>query len=123
MLNAGGLDARLDLTAVPVLEGVEALLADGVRSSLHPANAAFGDRVSPPDDLPPDGADLLYDPQTSGGLVATIPAARAAACVRELRTLGYGQAAVIGTAEAPTAGIPGRIHLLRSPVAAGTGER
>ena len=96
MLRASGADAELDLAALPRLQGADALLARGVRSSLHEANAAFGAALDgiDPHDL---RAALLYDPQTSGGLLASIPAERADECASALAAAGCGAAARIGT--------------------------
>ena len=40
---------------------------------------------------------LVFDPQTSGGLLASIPPEKAADCIQKLQALGYGQSVVIGT--------------------------
>jgi selenophosphate synthase len=37
---------------------------------------------------------LLVDPQTSGGLIAGVPVARAAPCVEALRRLGFDAAEI-----------------------------
>jgi selenide,water dikinase len=40
--------------------------------------------------------DLLFDPQTAGGLLAAVPQASAADLVTALQHAGYAQACVIG---------------------------
>jgi selenide,water dikinase len=97
MTRPSGVDAELDLAALPVLEGAEETSAAGILSSLQPANvrlrralrnqhAALGHPRYP----------LIFDPQTAGGLLASVPAQRAAACLAALRALGYTHAAAIG---------------------------
>jgi selenide, water dikinase len=39
---------------------------------------------------------VLFDPQTSGGILAGVPASGAADCVSELRSAGYPHATVVG---------------------------
>ena len=84
MLRASAMDARLDPDAIPALEGALALLGEGVTSSLHADNvaalAALDDAAQTPTPL----AALLIDPQTAGGLLAGVPAERAAALPRRV---------------------------------------
>ncbi len=97
MTRPSGVDAELDLAALPLLEGAEETVAAGILSSLQPANVRLRRAIR-------DQADwvehprypLLFDPQTAGGLLASVPAERAEACLEALRGLGYARAAVIG---------------------------
>ncbi len=98
MLRSAGLGATVRADAVPLLPGAEALVADGVVSSLQTNNEqALTDfellGASPADAR----VRLLVDPQTSGGLLAAVPAASASACAAALEQAGYPNAAVIGT--------------------------
>ncbi len=89
--EASGVGAVLDPEAVPVMDGAVELAVAGVRSSLFPENRA----VAP--DLAQGGrADLLFDPQTAGGLLAAVPMAEAEGLVAALREAGHDAAAVIG---------------------------
>ena len=107
MLRGGGVDAEIDLAAIPRLPGTDALFERGFRSSLHAANAAFGAALDGLDPGDPRAA-LLFDPQTSGGLLASVPDERAEECASALAAAGCG-AAVIGTFR--TAAPGGRVRV------------
>lgn len=97
MTRAAGVDAELWLDALPVLPGATQTAAAGWLSSLHPANLRV--RSALQDEAGAKGHahfPLLFDPQTAGGLLASVPAQRAPACLSALREAGYGQAAIIG---------------------------
>lgn len=94
MLEAAGTGARLALSDLPLLPGAEALAAAGHGSTLAPANrAALGWRIDAP---PSPRADLLFDPQTGGGLLVALPEAAVEATLRALHAAGE-PAARIGT--------------------------
>ena len=97
MTRPSGVDAELSLSALPVLDGAEDTVAAGILSSLQPANVrlrrALRDQAAWVDS---PRYPLLFDPQTAGGLLASIPADRADACIDALRSAGYAQAATIG---------------------------
>jgi len=98
MLQASVTDAELRLESVPVLEGAEQTVALGIFSSLQVQNVRIRRAIaSVPDVVAHPRFPLLFDPQTSGGLLAGVPEAAAHACVDELNGLGYLASAVIGT--------------------------
>ena len=103
MLNASRARVRLHVERLPALTGALPLLDRGFHSTLHPANEAFASALGGVDS---QGArrSILFDPQTSGGLLASLPADRAAACLERLERAGYDHCAVIGTVLAPRAG-------------------
>jgi selenide,water dikinase len=94
--RGSGLAARLDWDKVPLLPGVLDLVTAGHRTGASSRNwAGYGTRV----DLGRHGdvqRDLLTDPQTSGGLLATCAPAAADAVLDLFRAEGFARAAVIG---------------------------
>ena len=98
MTKPSGVDVELDLGAVPLLDGALETVTEGIFSSLQPQNlrlrrAIRNGAATAEDPRTP----LLFDPQTAGGLMASVPKERAVDCVDALRDLGYVRAAVIGT--------------------------
>ncbi len=97
MTRPSGVDAEIDLAALPVLEGAEETSAAGILSSLQPANVRLRRALrNQQEALGHPRYPLIFDPQTAGGLLASVPAERAEACLAALRTLGYTHAAAIG---------------------------
>ena len=97
MTKPSGVDAELDLAALPVLEGAEQTSAAGILSSLQPANVRLRRALRNQQEAAshPRYA-LIFDPQTAGGLLASVPPERAEACLKALHALGYEHAAAIG---------------------------
>jgi selenide,water dikinase len=97
LLRASGVGARLSLAALPALPGARALLAAGLRSTFHAQNLAAAAELCDATELEvrPGGA-LLFDPQTSGGLLFGVAPARAAEALAALHAAGDAGAAEIG---------------------------
>ena len=97
MTRPSGVDAELDLAALPVLDGAAETAAAGILSSLQPANVRLRRALRNQEAaLQHPNYPLLFDPQTAGGLLASVPAAAAEACIADLRILGYPKTMRIG---------------------------
>ncbi len=96
MLDASDAGARLNMAAVPLLDGALALSGDGIRSSLFAANSKARHAIENLEAAHRHPVfELLFDPQTAGGLLAAVPGRRAQACVEALRK-HYPRAAIVG---------------------------
>lgn len=101
MLEASGADAVLDPAALPLLEGARAVVAEGIESSLAPANRRRLDALlGGTPGLDQEVSALLADPQTAGGLLAGLSGDKAEACLETLWQGGDPAAAIIGAVEA-----------------------
>ena len=100
--RASGCGADLVLDAVPLLEGAEALLEQGVSSSLHAANRAYaGEWMAVADGPAGPRREALFDPQTAGGLLAAVAPDQADAVLAALARDGIAAARIGTTTEGP----------------------
>jgi len=103
MTRSSEKSVEISLNSLPILEGALEMIKAGIFSSLQEQNVRLRRAIKDP------GGNgykklrehkhypLLFDPQTSGGLLAAIPAASAEACLSELHELGYPVSVVVGS--------------------------
>ncbi len=106
MARGAELLVELDVDAVPLLPGAEALARAGVRTGAAGRNwASYGAAVQPFAGLADWRRDLLCDPQTSGGLLVAVAAEEAEAVLARVRAAGFARAAVVGRTAAGPVGV------------------
>ena len=98
MAEQSGVDLVLDLSALPLLPGAWTYaLAGMVPGGAERNREAFAPRVDGLDAVDPNWERILFDPQTSGGLLMAIAPSRLPALLGALEAEGVA-AAVIGEA-------------------------
>ena len=97
MVKGSGVAAEVSLSAVPVLPGVRELLEHGVApGGTHRNVSSVNDVVRWDESLTNEDRMLLCDAQTSGGLLMSLPSAKADALVAALREQGAPCAEIVG---------------------------
>ena len=97
MTRASGKSIELNLNTLPVLDGALEMIETGIFSSLQEQNVRLRRAIKDPGELRQHKHfPLLFDPQTSGGLLAAIPAENAEACLLELKNAAYPASVIIG---------------------------
>ena len=79
-----------------VLPGTRQVLKQGIKSTLHDSNAQMLIDFEVSSDVRDADLALLIDPQTSGGLLAAVPASASEDCLSALVESGYKDACVVG---------------------------
>jgi selenide, water dikinase len=97
MTRPSGVDAELSLSALPMLDGAEECVALGIVSSLQGANVRLRRALRNQEEFVQHPRyPLIFDPQTAGGLLASVPADKVQDCMAALRKLGYVHTVAIG---------------------------
>jgi len=108
MARASGCAVELSIDRLPVYPGVVDLARRGIESSLKPQNIRIRHAIVDQEDLAAhENYPLIFDPQTAGGLLASVPPESAQPCLQQLFELGYPQAQIIGRVVELTG--PGRV--------------
>jgi selenide,water dikinase len=102
MCDASHVSARLTATKVPVYEGFAEVVEKGIVSTLQRGNSKAVGRVRGAG-VPPA---WLFDPQTSGGLIAGVKPNRVNEALEKLHAAGYTDAAEVGEAIPLGGGLP-----------------
>jgi len=115
MARRSSVAISLDLEAVPLLPGVRGYAGMGLVPAGTRRNRDFYlELVETQGDLTPEDLDVLFDPQTSGGLLAAVKERHAGSLVQALREGGYDRAAVVGKiAESPAGRLVVRVGVSR----------
>ncbi|MFT4979725.1 MAG: selenide,water dikinase, partial [Myxococcota bacterium] len=102
MARASGLSVRIFLDRLPAYPGAIELLAAGRRSTAHEENQRVLKVMVAPGALADDPrVALLFDPQTTGGLLLGVSSSHSTALVAALQAAGAGSACVVATVEPP----------------------
>jgi selenide,water dikinase len=98
MAADSGMNIRITVDSVPLLPSVKDYTAMGLVPEGTYRNKGFRLRfVANPESVGEDMVNILFDPQTSGGLLAAVPAGEAEAVLAEMRAAGVPAAGIGST--------------------------
>ena len=97
MLKAAGLAAEMHIDAIPLLSGADEMLAQGIESTLAPANRDVEQSIRASEAIRGRAEySAVFDPQTCGGLLLGVKADDLDAVLSMLRTQSGIEPAVVG---------------------------
>jgi selenide,water dikinase len=92
---------NIDSKNLPLLDGALENAAMGlIPGGLYRNKDYIGERCILEDSVSREMADIIFDPQTSGGLIIALPEAEAQLLLKEIKDSGNRWARIIGRVEA-----------------------
>jgi selenide,water dikinase len=102
MARACGLSFRFFYSRIPILPGAREYAAQGmVPGGAYCNRDHFGPAISISPKVPESERIILFDPQTSGGLLIALPQAVGETLLRRLKEKGIQEAALVGEVISP----------------------
>jgi selenide,water dikinase len=99
MARASNCAVEIFIDRLPIYSGVTKLSEQGIESSLQPQNMRIRQFINDIDQqVSHPYYPLLFDPQTAGGLLASVRSENAELCLQQLYVLGYAQAQIVARA-------------------------
>ncbi len=100
MAQASGVTIVLELGKVPILPGAATLVEQGFKTRASASNRKFAETLMRIDGNPdPVHMDLVFDAQTSGGLLLSVSPERAESVVRSVQAAGAHSASIVGSVQ------------------------
>ena len=97
MAAQSGVEVEVYGESIPLFSGVRELIREGVISGAVERNREYASAfVRPARNVPEELETVLYDPQTSGGLLIAVRKSKAAALLDSLKRRGVKSAAIVG---------------------------
>jgi selenide,water dikinase len=97
MIRPSGVDVEINMSALPIMDGALETVRMGILSTLQPANVRLRRAIQNQERaVTSELYPLIFDPQTSGGLLASVPVENADACLAELIKKGYPASCIVG---------------------------
>ncbi len=97
MTRPSEVDAEIHMAALPLLDGAQECIEAGITSSLQSANVRLRRALRNQEQfIKHPRYPLIFDPQTAGGLLASVPADKVDACIAALKAQGYPHTCKIG---------------------------
>ncbi len=85
MAEGSNVTLKINVKSIPIIEEAKELASMGIIPGGAYSNMGFiGDKVKISDDIPEEISDILYDPQTSGGLLISVEKDKAKELIKEL---------------------------------------
>jgi selenide, water dikinase len=97
MTRPSEVDAEIHMAQLPLLDGAQECVEAGITSSLQSANVRLRRALRNQEEFVKHPRyPLIFDPQTAGGLLASVPADKVDACIAALQAAGYPRTCKIG---------------------------
>lgn len=98
MARGSGVSMEIELDKLPIMDGALRMYEHGVNTGMNRPNRELSEKhLQFAPGIGRKREEIVFDPQTSGGLLCSLPENQAAEALNRLHSAGVGDARIIGT--------------------------